>query len=56
MRGREKKCEGSSKIFEVLYRCKHNNSNWIFLCQKCLATAKEYSDYTYGGTWKALKE
>ena len=55
-RVRQKQCHNCSQAMEVLYRCKYNNSDWVFLCQECLTPIKEYSDYIYGGTWKARKD
>ena len=57
MRVREKQCNDCSENFDVLFRCQYNNSDWVFLCQECLTPVKEqYSDYVYGGTWKAKKD
>ena len=56
MKVREKNCNECTRSFDVLYRCKYACSGWSFLCQECLRIIKgKYSDYVYGGTWKARK-
>ena len=52
---KEKKCSQCSKKFYKLFRCRYENTDWVFLCQDCLSEVKQKFDksYQYGGTWKS---
>jgi len=57
MRIRTKSCFNCNQEKRILYRCKYQNQDWVFLCQECLLAIKSEhaSTYQYGGTWKKFK-
>ena len=52
---KQKKCSQCSKEFHKLFRCRYENTDWVFLCQDCLSKVKQkyHKSYQYGGTWKS---
>ena len=52
---KQKKCSHCSKEFYKLFRCRYENTEWIFLCQDCISKVKQkyHKSYQYGGTWKS---
>jgi len=57
MRTRKKNCFKCNKEYEVLFRCKYDNLDWVFVCEDCLKYIKSNftTSYKYGGTWKKYK-
>jgi hypothetical protein len=58
LRIRAKDCAKCRQSKEVLFRCRYENLDWLFLCEGCLFLVKnEYAaTYFYGGTWKRKKK
>ena len=57
MRIRSKLCFECDSEHRILYRCKYERNDWVFLCQQCLfdIKSKHGDTYKYGGTWKKFK-
>ena len=58
LRARVKNCAKCHQSKDVLFRCRHADFDWLFLCETCLLLVKNEHEatYTFGGTWKSKKK
>ncbi|MEC4982876.1 MAG: hypothetical protein SAJ37_01090 [Oscillatoria sp. PMC 1068.18] len=57
-RVRKKLCNFCGEAAAVLYRIQYDESQqWQFVCHSCWENLSDNNpNYTYGGTWKAVKK